>query len=649
MVKTEVFYTAFAKFFVKKRSFSVLYKNQYGFLVIITLNSVRLAALLFLCRSVRGFCSAEFLKAVDCAFPNMIKYVRGKVQESVFFGADMPKKRLNSRQTCSPNRKGGYFMHRIIIDRTHELHVHNESFSVYVSGLRLFRFYVKNRMPTADSDDLGERVGLVEKSEAKAVWHGIGGAFDKKEYTVRVVDRGVVFTTKVFGSGVPDRIEYFRGGEGSIGSHFAASGYMLPNCQRDNKMSAVKLTDDVPAVIEPLRACPPPLVFPFCNDYNDDWCGLGVTTRAGNHNFQRLFFNAPKNGWKENGCWFTLPLGGYTEVKGEWKAPTMWCGFAPDAMSVFSMYSEWCRSHYGFKKNFSAEDAPVWWSKPIFCGWGEQCAVRDREGGREAGDYADEAHYEAFCKKLDELGLNPGTVIIDDKWQEQYGTLVPDKSKWSDLRAFAERRHAEGRRVLLWLRCWNAEGLPDDECIFLNGERFSADPTNPKYLARLKKAIHTLLSPDEGCFNCDGFKVDFMDNHPREGGAVTYEKGVAGLELMHRLFGAIYVYAKEAKPDALINSSTMHPYLSEFCDQFRIHDYTPEMRNPLSSMRYRTALAKAVMPGILVDTDGFSAKTAYEQLRIFETAAEIGVPDMYFFPEFFTDREWNVMREIFKR
>lgn len=44
MVKTEVFYTAFAKSFVKKRSFGVLYKNQYGFLVIITLNSVRLAA-----------------------------------------------------------------------------------------------------------------------------------------------------------------------------------------------------------------------------------------------------------------------------------------------------------------------------------------------------------------------------------------------------------------------------------------------------------------------------------------------------------------------------------------------------------------------------------------------------------------------------
>ena len=47
MVKTEGFYTAFAKSFVKKRSFCVLYKKQYGFLVIITFNSDRLAALSF--------------------------------------------------------------------------------------------------------------------------------------------------------------------------------------------------------------------------------------------------------------------------------------------------------------------------------------------------------------------------------------------------------------------------------------------------------------------------------------------------------------------------------------------------------------------------------------------------------------------------
>ena len=62
MVKTEVFYTAFAKFFVKKRSFSVLYKNQYGFLVIITLNSVRLAALLFYVGRCGAFVPPNFSK-----------------------------------------------------------------------------------------------------------------------------------------------------------------------------------------------------------------------------------------------------------------------------------------------------------------------------------------------------------------------------------------------------------------------------------------------------------------------------------------------------------------------------------------------------------------------------------------------------------
>ncbi len=540
-------------------------------------------------------------------------------------------------------------MHRIIIDRTHELHIHNESFSIYVSGLRLFRFFVKNRMPTADNNDTDEKIELIEKSDAKAVWHGKGGAFDKKEYTVRVVERGFVFTTKVFGNGTPDRIEYFRGGKGSIGSHFSASGYMLPNCQRDDASSAVKLIDETPAVLEPLRACPPPFVFPFCNDFNDDWCGIGVTTGEGNHNFQSFSFEAPSNGWYENGCWFALPLDGYTEIKNEWKTPTIWCGFAPNAMSVIEKYSAWYHLHYGFKRNLRNEDAPEWWSKPIFCGWGEQYDMWNPNGGGVPSDYADEAHYESFCQKLDALGLDPGTIIIDDKWQAQYGTLVPDKNKWNDLRAFVERRHSEDRRVLLWLRCWSDEGLPDDECIFLDGKRFAADPTNPKYLARLKKAIHMLLSSDDGCYNCDGFKVDFMDNHPRRGGAVTYEKGVAGLELMRRLFGAIYKFAKEAKPDALINTSTMHPFFSEFCDQYRIHDYGAELRNPLSSMRFRTELAKAVMPGVIVDTDGFSARTPYEQVRIFETQAEIGVPDIYRFPVFFTEKEWARVREIFKR
>lgn len=540
-------------------------------------------------------------------------------------------------------------MHRIVIDRIHELHVHNDSFSVYVSGLRLFRFKVKSRIPVDGNGDEDETVNLIEKGEAKAVWIGTGGAFDKKEYTVRVIDKGFVFTTKIFGNGTPDRIEYFRGERTSTGSRFTASGYMLPNCQRDNEASAVCLVDEVPAVIEPLRACPPPFVFPFCNDYNDDWCGIGVTTRAGNQNYQRFIFNAPENGWKENGCWFTLPLGGYTEVSGEWKAPTIWCGFAKDAMSVFGAYAEWSYSHYGFKKNIPSENTPDWWKSPIFCGWGEQCATRDRENGNDAPSYADERHYELFCGKLNSLGLDPGIIIIDDKWQKEYGTLTPDTDKWSDLRAFVEHRHAENKRVLLWIKCWDTEGLPDDECIFVDGRRFSADPTNPKYLERLKKAVHTLLSADDGCFNCDGFKVDYMDNHPRTGGAVTYEKGVAGLELMHRLFGAIYKFAKEAKPDALINSSSAHPYLAEFCDQFRLHDYTSRLHNPLSSMRFRASFAGAVMPGILIDTDGFSAKTSYEQMRIYESAAEIGIPDMYFFPEFFTEKEWNRVREIFKR
>ena len=56
-------------------------------------------------------------------------------------------------------------MHRIIIDRNHELHIHNSSFSVYSNGLRLFRFFVKSTMPVDGNDDSGETVKLIEKGE----------------------------------------------------------------------------------------------------------------------------------------------------------------------------------------------------------------------------------------------------------------------------------------------------------------------------------------------------------------------------------------------------------------------------------------------------------------------------------------------------
>lgn len=536
-------------------------------------------------------------------------------------------------------------MKTISLSDNRELHIHSDRFSIYSQGLRLFSFYVSSSVNTYENTDYDTSVSLTSCAGSEFVWTAANSSWDKKEYILRVIDGCLLFRIRVAGHGVLDKIDYFKGEEGSIGSKFAVAGYLLVNSQNKDRERSKFLVDVEPAELIPLRAAPPPFVFPFWNDHNDDWIGVGAASEAGGHNYQKFTFHAPRNGWSENGCWFTLDFEGYTEVDGEWVSPMMWCGFGCDDMGVLAEYARWQYDNLGYKRNIPASEAPKWWRMPIFCGWGAQCGLRISHPGSKAPDFARQDIYEMFSDKLDELDLRPGTIMIDDKWQTEYGTLEVDKEKWPSLRGFVDAQHAKGRRVVLWLRCWHPEGLPEDECILVDGEPFCADPTNPKYLARLRAAIYHLLSDDEGCCGCDGFKVDFMDCFPRMAGAVAHEKGVYGLEMMKRLFDAIYDYAKEAKHDALVNMSSVHPYFSGTCDQFRIHDYDPNLRSPVSTMKFRAEFAGAVMPDVLVDMDGFNGFTLPEVLRCVLKNAEFGVPDLYFFPESFGDDEWRRLRE----
>ena len=177
-----------------------------------------------------------------------------------------------------------------------------------------------------------------------------------------------------------------------------------------------------------------------------------------------------------------------------------------------------------------------------------------------------------MSEKLDEYGLRPGCIIIDDKWQKEYGGALPDPEKWPDLRAFTDAEHRKGRRVAMWFRSWSPEGLSQEECIEYLCTACGADPTSEKYRARMRETIHTLLSDEAGCYNCDGFKIDFANCMPLGKYVSCHEQGVYGVELLKRFFTMMRDFAKAVKPDALINCSCEHPYFDEIVDQARIHD-----------------------------------------------------------------------------
>lgn len=536
-------------------------------------------------------------------------------------------------------------MHVIHLSQQRELHIHNDRFSVYSGALRLFSFPVATCLNLADQPDWDTAVTLTSCTDTEVVWQAENTLWRKKEYVLRIIGGCFLFHVRVEGQGAPMTMEYFRGYEGSIGANFGVAGYQVINSQDKDRERSKRLMSPDPAEIIPLRAAPPPTCFPFWNDMNEDWIGIGIAAKAGEHNYQKFQLNSPRQGWNENGCWFTLYLEGYTEIDGQWESPMIWGGFGMDDMDVLHAYAQWQYDNLGFPRNRTLATAPRWWYEPIFCGWGAQGHLRKEHPGSGSGDFANQEVYTRFSDKLDAMNLQPTTIMIDDKWQTAYGTHIPDTKKWPSLRGFADWQHQKGRRVVLWLRCWHVEGLPEDECILVDGKPFAADPTNPKYLARLEKAIHHLLSDEEGCCNCDGFKIDFMDCFPREAGAVAYEKGVFGLEMMHRLFSAIYRYSKAAKADAMINMSSVHPYFAGLCDQFRIHDYDSFVRSAASIMRFRAEFAQAIMPGVAVDMDGFDGKTKAERLHALLTNASLGVPDLYYFPDNLSEDELQQLRD----
>jgi hypothetical protein len=133
---------------------------------------------------------------------------------------------------------------------------------------------------------------------------------------------------------------------------------------------------------------------------------------------------------------------------------------------------------------------PEWWREPIFCGWGEQCYQAENEKGK-APSYSRQDLYDSFLAALSGNDIEPGTVVLDDKWQATYGQNQVDVEKWPDLRGFIDRQHAEGKKVLLWLKAWDPEGVPLEECITnAAGLPLAVDPTNPAYQDRLRESIH---------------------------------------------------------------------------------------------------------------------------------------------------------------
>jgi hypothetical protein len=396
---------------------------------------------------------------------------------------------------------------------------------------------------------------------------------------------------------------------------------------------------------------PPPLFLAFRRDDDERWLGLGLAAPVEEMGFVQAVHRGGDRAFH-----LVLEYEGQTTVSGRFDAPAVVLtpGLADPYAGIRAQRADLSRR--GVAPEERAQERPAWWSGAIFCGWGAQCAL-SAGGAGPAPALATQENYDAFLGALAENGVVPPTVVIDDKWQLTYGRNEPDEAKWPDLRGWIAARHDEGRRVLLWWKAWDPEGLAPELCVRRpDGEPVAFDPTAPGAPDLLAEVMHELLSADG--LDADGLKVDFTARTP-SGSSLVKAGKTWGIALLHELLRVVYDGAKAAKPDALVITQTPHPSFGDVTDMVRLNDMLrlddpgplrPETVVP--QMRHRAAVAAAALPDRLVDTDDWTVPDRATWRDYLEAKLELGVPSLYYATTFdltgepLEERDYATLRRV---
>jgi hypothetical protein len=374
---------------------------------------------------------------------------------------------------------------------------------------------------------------------------------------------------------------------------------------------------------------PAPLFLALSDDAEDGWLGLGIAAPVGELTFVQALYRPGDRAFH-----LVLEHEGHTAVEGRHHAPVLvlFPGLDSPYEGIAAQRHDLARR--GAAPPARERNAPGWWSRPMFCGWGAQCHLSSLGLGA-APALATQENYDRFLGALADHGLVPATVVIDDKWQSTYGANEPDAAKWPDLKRWIADRHALGQHVLLWWKAWDPEGLPEELCIRRpDGLPVAFDPTNPRARELLAGVMHELCGPDG--LDADGLKIDFTARTPSGSSLRTHGRGW-GIALLHQLLEVVYAGVKEIKPDALVITQTPHPSFADVTDMVRLNDML-RLDDPgpvpaaavVPQMRYRAAIAHAALPDVLVDTDDWCVPDKQTWRAYLEAKQQLGVQSLYY-------------------
>lgn len=359
---------------------------------------------------------------------------------------------------------------------------------------------------------------------------------------------------------------------------------------------------------------PPPLFLAFRLD--DAWTSIAIGTTPGEYLFPAFEYS----GSRYAGASFYVNYMGYHSVDGEFASPKLAMHFGFNPLDTLRSYTAWL-DRSGFSTDRPFPDV-LWHHLPIFCGWAEQ-TVESVPSGGAPNKLATQANYEKWIAVLEERHLPVGTIVIDDKWQQGYGSFEVDRQKWPDMKSFIAAQHSKGRHVLLWVPVAHTDGLPDSLCVKDNQRCVMADVGKPEYEAYLRPRIQHLVND----LGVDGFKEDWVQA-PAVGG-LPLTGAMSGIEFVRRFQYILYSEAHKWKSDAMIETQTTNTLFRESSDVLRLNDIWYSSRDVPEMMRLRARIAN-LSGWPVVDTDNASSTTLKNWWEYMQAQPTIGIPALYF-------------------
>lgn len=513
------------------------------------------------------------------------------------------------------------------------------------------------------------KIVIVEQSDQEVLIRltSDSSIWESKSHFYRLQNDRIDYWTTVQGQGDIERAYYFQGRFQKTPlaciPGFRQIFYPLPNFLERQTFSAgehvqfpVGITPWVTKTIRGSGLHGAPLCLVMEDDDATHSLSLGLLTKAGDNHFETVDFNYLDAQLSQNPdhCIGTQALSagysGHLKVNGQWQSPTLVMRFQIGRTTAMTQYIEDLKQFGGMIER--KHTYPDWTYKPVFCTWHEQVAIGLHEGLTDElaspptlppgglFQYCTQANCRKWLDILKTNQINIGSIIIDATWQTHSGNHYVDIAKFPDMRGFIEQCHAENIRVTLWANAWDVAGVPDDECMIVDGKPLAADPTNPAYLKRIDDFVQHMLGSDPNCLNADGIKLDGMTNVPH-GPEVHSHTGTSGFELARAMMEAWSNAIRKIKPQAALGLYTAFPYFSDIPDVLRTGDLYTVKGDPLSANRFRAQVIRYSMPDIAIDTDGAQRFNCVLPFKtILQNQKEIGVPCLY-------QAQWLVQRRDF--